>query len=363
MANKKVVVAQSPKRKIKCLIGNTEKGSKAVNLIYVNAGDKGIQRIKKGKYFTYFKKEKKVKDKHVLNRITSLVIPPAWENVWICNLENGHLQATGIDIKKRKQYKYHTQWNSLRNHTKYNHMIQFGKVLPSIRLQVEKDLALKGLPVEKVLALAVSLMELTNIRVGNDSYEKLYGSFGLTTLKDNHVSIEGNNITFSFKGKKGVHHDLNLKNKRIAKIVKACREIPGKELFQYYSSEGEKKSIDSGMVNDYIKKISGGDFTAKDIRTWSGSIYAFLAFKKLGGFNTDAEAKKKVTEALDIVSKHLGNTRNICKKYYVHPAILSLYENKSMEKYLAELDEISVNDNKTDLTSEEKIVIRILENN
>ena len=363
MPNKTVVVVQLPNREIKSIIGSPEKSAQAVDLIYVHDSEKGIKRIKKGKQFTYIIEETKVKDKVVLNRIKSLVIPPAWENVWICILENGHLQATGIDVKKRKQYKYHVLWNSLRNHTKYYHMIQFGKVLPAIRLQVEKDLAKYGLPVEKVLALAVSLIELTNIRVGNDAYEKLYGSFGLTTLKDNHVSIEGNNITFSFKGKKGVHHDLNLKNKRLAKIVKACRDIPGKELFQYYTSEGEKKSIDSGMVNEYIKKISGGDFTAKDFRTWAGTIHAFLAFKQLGGFETDAEAKKKVTDALDIVSKHLGNTRNVCKKYYVHPIILSLYENKSIEKYLADLDEISVNDNKTDLTSEEKIVIRILENN
>jgi DNA topoisomerase-1 len=342
---------------------NHKKNAQASDLIYVHDSEKGIKRIKNGNHFTYLKQETKVKDKVVLDRIKSLVIPPAWENVWICNLENGHLQATGLDVKKRKQYKYHVLWNVLRNYTKYYHMLQFGKVLPAIRLQVEKDLAINGLRVEKVMALAVSLMELTNIRVGNNAYEKLYGSFGLTTLKDKHVKIEGNNITFSFTGKKGVHHDLNLKDRRLAEIVKACRDIPGKELFQYYTPEGEKKSIDSGMVNEYIKKISGGDFTAKDFRTWSGTIHAFLAFKQLGGFSTDAEAKKKVTEALDIVSKQLGNTRNVCKKYYVHPIILSLYENKSIEKYLAELDRISITDNKTDLTSEEKIVIRILENN
>lgn len=362
MPDKTVVVAQLSIREIKSINGNPEKSAQAADLIYVHDSEKGIARSKKGKHFTYFNQETKVIDKVVLNRIKSLVIPPAWENVWICILENGHLQATGIDVKKRKQYKYHVLWNALRNHTKYYHMIQFGKALPAIRLQVEKDLAMDGLPVEKVLALAVSLMELTNIRVGNDAYEKLYGSFGLTTFKDKHVRIEGNSITFSFKGKKGVHHDLNLKNKRLAKIVKACRDIPGKELFQYYTPDGEKKSIDSGMVNEYIKRISGGDFTAKDFRTWAGTVHAFLAFKQLGGFDTDAVAKKKVTEALDIVSKHLGNTRNVCKKYYVHPAILSLYENKSMEKYLTELDEISVNDNKTDLSSEEKIVLRILEN-
>ena len=363
MSNQSEIIVQLPNRTIKSIIGNPEKSAQAINLVYVHDSEKGIKRIKRGKQFAYVKQEEKIKDDNVLNRIKSLIIPPAWQNVWICNLENGHLQATGIDGKKRKQYKYHTLWNTLRNHTKFYRMLQFGKVLPAIRLQVEKDLAIQGLPVDKVLALAVRLMEYTNIRVGNDTYEKLYGSFGLTTLKDKHVSIKGNEITFSFKGKKGVHHHLNLTNKKLARLVKACRDIPGKELFQYYTNDGETKSIDSGMVNEYIKKISGGDFTAKDFRTWAGTLHAFLAFKQLGGFDTDAEAKKKVVEALDIVSIRLGNTRNVCKKYYVHPAILSLYENKSLEKYLSELDKISVNDNKADLTSEEKIVMRILENN
>jgi len=358
------LVVQLPNRKIKSIIGNPEKSAQAVDLIYVHDSEKGIRRIKKGNNFTYvFENARTVKDKVVLNRIKRLVIPPAWENVWICILENGHLQATGIDVKKRKQYKYHTLWNSLRNHTKYYHMIQFGKVLPLIRLQVEKDLAAPGLPVEKVLALTVSLMEHTNIRVGNDAYEKLYGSFGLTTLKDKHVAIKGNEIAFSFKGKKGVHHHLSLRNKRLARIIKACRDIPGKELFQYYTPGGEKKSIDSGMVNEYIKKISGGDFTAKDFRTWAGTIHAFLAFKQLGDFATNTEAKKKITEALDIVSKHLGNTPTVCKKYYIHPTILSLYENSLLKKYLLELDAVNANDNKTGLTSEEEIVMKILENN
>lgn len=363
MPNEAAVIVQLPNHKIKSILGDPEKSAKAINLVYVRDSEKGIKRIRKGKHFAYVLQEIKVKDALVLKRIKSLIIPPAWEDVWICNLENGHLQATGIDIKKRKQYKYHNLWNSLRNHTKYYRMLQFGKALPAIRLQVEKDLAKQGLPAEKVLALAVSLMEFTNIRVGNDTYEKLYGSFGLTTLKDKHVSINGDEIIFSFKGKKGVHHELNLRHKRLAKLVKACRDIPGKELFQYYTKDSEKRSIDSGMVNDYIKEISGGDFTAKDFRTWAGTVHAFLAFKQLGGFDSDTEAKKKVTEALDIVSRHLGNTRNVCKKYYVHPAILSLYENKSLEKYLKELDKISVNDNKADLTSEEKIVMKILENN
>ena len=357
-------ILQLPKRKIRSILGDPEKSAQAVNLIYVHDNTPGIRRVKTGKSFNYVLEDTNpITDDDNLKRIKSLVIPPAWESVWICDLPNGHLQATGIDIKKRKQYRYHPLWNSLRNHTKYYRLYQFGKVLPSIRLQLEKDLSLPGLPLEKVLATVISLMERTNIRVGNSMYEKLYGSFGLTTLKDKHVAITGNKLNFTFKGKKGVHHDISIKNRKLSNIVKACRDIPGKELFQYFTSEGERKSIDSGMVNNYIRKISGGDFTAKDFRTWSGTLHAFLAFKELGFFETATEAKKKVLEALDKVSKHLGNTRNVCKKYYVHPAIVSLYEDKSLEKYLHQLDKIEVDDNTAGLTAEEKIVMKILEIN
>jgi len=357
-------ILQLPKKKIRSILGDPEKSALAVHLIYVHDTEPGIKRIKKGKRFNYIVDETKpVKDQTHLQRIKSLVIPPAWENVWICGLPNGHLQVTGMDVKKRKQYKYHPLWNSLRNHTKYFRLYQFGKAIPAIRLRLEKDLTLPGLPVEKVLATVVSLMERTNIRVGNYLYEKLYGSFGLTTMKDKHVNIAGTELNFSFKGKKGVQHDISIRNKKLSAIVNACRDIPGKELFQYYTNVQERKSVDSGMVNDYIRSISGGDFTAKDFRTWSGTLHAFLAFKELGFFETAAEAKKKVTAALDRVAKQLGNTRNVCKKYYVHPAILTLYENKSLEKYLLELDKIEVDDIKAGLTAEEKIMMKILESN
>jgi DNA topoisomerase-1 len=242
-------------------------------------------------------------------------------------------------------------------------MNDFGKVLPSIRLQLEKDLSEPGMPMKKVLAAVISLMERTKIRVGNNMYEKLYGSFGLTTLKDKHVKIEGNKLKFSFKGKKGVLHDVNLKNKKLSNIVKQCRDIPGKELFQYYDENGEKRSIDSGMVNEYIRQISGSDFTAKDFRTWAGTVQAFLALREIGCCDTQAETKRRIVEVLDSVSGQLGNTRTVCKKYYVHPLILTLYESKKIEKYIKELDEIEVNDNKADLTPEEKIVMKILETN
>ena len=355
------LILKLPPKKIKSIIGNPKKTAQAINLIYVHDTEPGIKRIKKGKSFEYIaSKTQCIKNEEDLKRIKSLVIPPAWEDVWICVLPNGHLQATGLDVKNRKQYKYHPFWNTLRNHTKFYRLYQFGQVLPKIRLQLEKDLALPGLPLEKVLAAVVSVMERTNIRVGNTIYEKLYGSFGLTTLRNKHVGITGTQLKFTFKGKKGVHHDISIKNKKLSAIVKACRDIPGKELFQYYTAEGEHRAVDSGMVNDYIKRISGEEFTAKDFRTWNGTIYAILAFKELGFFETATEAKKKVVEALNIVSKHLGNTRTVCKKYYVHPMILSLYENNSLEKYVRQLDDIEVDDNKAGLTAEEKVVMQIL---
>lgn len=350
-----------PKEELAGLVKDAVKTAEAVHLVYINDGEPGIKRIKKDTGFAYMLNNKPVKDKAHLQRIKSLVIPPAWTNVWICVHDNGHLQATGNDLKNRKQYRYHPLWNQLRNQTKFYRLYDFGKALPAIRLRLEKDIAKPGLPPEKVLATVVSLMERTNIRVGNNFYEKLYGSFGLTTLKDKHVKINGNELRFTFKGKKGIQHDISIKSKRIARIVKECRDIPGKELFQYLDEAGEHKTIDSGLVNNYIREISGGDFTAKDFRTWAGTVHALLAFKEMGFGTTPTESKKNVVAALDIVSKHLGNTRTVCKKYYVHPALLTLYEDRSLEKYMEELNTIEKDDNKTDLTVEEKVLMRILE--
>ncbi len=349
------------KKKIKAISKDPEKTAAAIDLVYVHDNEPGIQRIKNGNNFTYQLNGRKLNNKAVLERIKSLVIPPAWENVWICALDNGHLQATGIDIKKRKQYKYHPHWNSLRNHTKYYRLLEFGNALPAIRSQLQKDISLPGLPVEKVLALVVILMEQTNIRIGNNFYEKLYGSFGLTTLKDRHVIINGSQTKFIFKGKKGVEHNISLKNKKLSALVKKCRDIPGKELFQYYDDAGTRHPIDSGMVNNYIKKISGTDFSAKDFRTWSGTLHAFKAFKELGTFETDTEKKKKIVEALDIVAGQLGNTRTVCKKYYVHPAIISLYENNAFTKFGDKLTDHTDDDQiKTEVMPEELVVLKIL---
>ena len=352
-----------PKNQLAKIIKDPVKTAEAANLVYVTDATPGFARQRKGKEFFYKLGEEKIKDEKRLKRIKGLVIPPAWENVWICAVENGHLQATGIDAKMRKQYRYHPAWNALRNHTKFYRLLEFGKALPAIRLQLEKDLSITGLTQQKVMATVVSLMERTNIRVGNNIYEKLYGSFGLTTLKNKHVHFNGSSIKFSFVGKKGVKHDISLKNKKLAAIVQKCRDIPGKELFQYYNEDGSHHSIDSGMVNEYIKNISGKDFSAKDFRTWSGTLNAFLAFKEIGFADNDTETKRNVVHALDKVAEHLGNTRTVCKKYYVHPLIISLYEDQSLDKYFKQIDKIEIDDGQTDLSKEEKLIMKILSSN
>ncbi len=336
------------------------KAAKVADLIYVNDKEPGIQRIKRGKGFTYIYDGKPLDDEQELERIKKLAIPPAWTNVWICPSENGHIQATGFDLRNRKQYRYHQLWHTLRNETKFHHLYEFGKRLPSLRLKIEEDLAKKEISEDKVIATVISLMERTYIRIGNNDYEKLYGSYGLTTLKDKHVKVEGDKIVFSFKGKKGINHDITLKNKRLAKVVEACRDIPGKEQLQYYDAEGNRKSIDSGMVNRYFKEASGGDFSAKDFRTWAGTLNILRAFKAIGQAGTETDVKKNIVAALDEVSKKLGNTRTVCKKYYVHPGIIQLYEHNSLHKYLEELDHIEQPDDLSGLTSEEKIMMKIL---
>lgn len=338
-----------------------EEAAKVVNLVYVSGKEPGITRLKKGKGFTYIYQNEPVKDTAALKRIQSLVIPPAWEDVWICPLENGHIQVTGFDIKRRKQYRYHNLWNALRNETKFHRMLEFGKALPALRVQLETDMKEPGLTERKVLATVVSLMERTYIRIGNSGYEKENGSYGLTTLKDKHVHIEGGKMQFSFTGKKGVQQNITLKNRRLARIVKQCRDIPGQELFQYYDSEKKRHNVDSGMVNKYIKEATGKDFTAKDFRTWAGSLNILRAFKSVGEAMDGPSLKKNVVAALDYVSSKLGNTRTVCKKYYVHPGLIRMYEQNNLSKFLNELDAIEEPENKSGYTNDEKILMKLLE--
>ena len=310
------------------------KAAEIANLVYVTADSKGFTRKKNGSGFTYRDDNKIVKDKKHLDRIKKLAIPPSWENVWICRSPNGHIQATGIDLRNRKQYRYHSDWHDLRNKTKFHHLYEFGKRLPKLRRQVKKDIRSKKLTQRKVLATAIDLMEKTYIRVGNESYEKVNGSYGLTTLKDQHVTFKPNKITFSFNGKKGVKHTIGLANKRLAKIVKQCRDIPGKALFQYYDEDNNRKAIDSMLLNNYIKEATAPEFSAKDIRTWAGSVQAIEYYLAGKSKDSDEEQTKTTAALLDFVSEKLGNSRAICKKYYIHPSLIKLCEEK---KQLPEL--------------------------
>jgi DNA topoisomerase-1 len=340
-----------------------EKAASVAHLIYVNDSQPGITRLKKGKGYCYKLAGRTINDKTELQRIRGLVIPPSWTRVWICPAANGHIQATGLDLRRRKQYRYHAQWNSLRNETKFHRLYEFGRTLPVLREKIETDLRQKELTREKVLATVLSLMERTYIRVGNNEYEKSNGSYGLTTMKNRHVSITGDKMVFSFTGKKGIHHDITLRSKRLAHTVRQCRDIPGRELFQYYGEDGTRKSIDSGMVNQYIKDGLGMDFTAKDFRTWAGSLHALQAFRSIGEALTSTECKKNLVAVLDTVSHQLGNSRTVCKKYYVHPGLIQLYEDNKLVKYLKELESDTKLDEPagpTGLTGEEEVLMKIL---
>ncbi|HEY9533038.1 MAG TPA: DNA topoisomerase IB [Mucilaginibacter sp.] len=335
--------------------------AKAVGLRYVADSTPGYSRKESGSGWAYIDPDgKAVKDKELIHRFNKLVIPPAYTNVWISPYENGHLQFTGTDAAGRKQYRYHAGWNRIRNQSKYHRLQSFAAHLPAIREQVDRDLARRDLDHEKVVALVVRLMELTSIRVGNESYKKLYGSFGLTTLQDRHVKIEGTNLKFEFKGKKGVFHKVALQSRKLARLVKQCRDIPGKELFQFYDHEGKRCSIGSGDINTYLKNITGEDFTAKDFRTWAGSVSALYAFKEAGEFETVAECKKKIVSVLDEVAINLGNTRTVCKKYYVHPTIIKSYEEGRLFSYIKELDE-DKDVKAAELSVAEKALLEILD--
>ncbi|HJZ74926.1 MAG TPA: hypothetical protein VKE51_24485, partial [Vicinamibacterales bacterium] len=260
-----------------------------------------------------------------LHRITSLVIPPAWKDVWICPDPRGHLQATGRDARGRKQYRYHPRWREIRDEVKYGRLIAFARTLPKIRHRTGADLRKQGLSRDKVLAAVVQLLEKTLIRVGNEEYAKDNRSFGLTTLRDQHAKISGGTVRFSFRGKSGIGHAIDLQDKRLAKIVKACRDLPGYELFQYVDGDGARQSVDSADVNAYLREISGQDFTAKDFRTWAGTVLAAKALAEVAASRSAGEAKRNVVKAIESVAKKLGNTRAVCRKCYIHPAILDAY--------------------------------------
>lgn len=335
--------------------------AKEAGLRYVSDAKPGIVRKRRGKGFSYIGVDgAPVRDAETLARIKSLAIPPAWTNVWICPNPKGHLQATGRDAKGRKQSRYHPRWREVRDETKYERLLEFGAVLPTIRERVEHDLALPGLPRQKVLATIVRLMETTFIRVGNTEYARENHSYGLTTMRGRHVQVNGSTVTFKFQGKSGVRHTIDINDRRLARIVQRCQDIPGYELFQYVDSEGVPHTIDSADVNEYLREISNQDITAKDFRTWAGTVLACMTLRQFQTFESITQAKKNVVQAIKSVAARLGNTPSVCRKCYVHPAVLESYLSGAMIRTLEQQAEQESDDLSEALRQEELALIRLL---
>lgn len=297
--------------------------AQAVGLRYVYDTGPGIGRCPARKGFRYCNPDgTPLRDGNTLQRIKALAIPPAWTDVWICLLPNGHLQATGRDAKGRKQYRYHARWRAARDETKYDRVIMFGHALTCIRERIEQDLQRPGLPREKVLATVLRLLETTLIRIGNEEYARTNGSYGLTTMRDGHVQINGSSLRFRFRGKSGVRHTIQLHDRRLARIVQRCQDLPGQELFQYLDEDNQPHSIGSAEVNEYLRAIVGEEFTARDFRTWAGTVLAATALQKYQPSTTVAEAKKNLASAIEEVAARLGNTPAVCRKAYIHPAVM-----------------------------------------
>lgn len=313
-----------------------DESAKAAGLRYVSDEEPGIRRRKRGQGFTYVDaKGNTVRDSGLLGRIRKLAIPPAWSDVWICPIANGHLQATGRDSKGRKQYRYHPEWRHIRDETKFERMVAFGETLPRLRGRVEADLSRAGLPREKVVATVVRLLETTLIRVGNREYARQNGSFGLTTLRDGHVQIDGSKIRFEFRGKSGKDQSAELQDRRVARIVRQCRDLPGQTLFQYLDETGERQKITSEDINAYLREVTGEDFTAKDFRTWGGTVLALSTLLEVGTCESEKEANQAVVSVVRQVAEELGNRPATCRKYYIHPALIAAF----VEGKLAEAPE------------------------
>ena len=315
--------------------GDAADAAEAAGLRYVSDVTPGIGRATSGKGFRYVDaRGATVRDKATLARIRALAIPPAWTDVWICPSARGHIQATGRDARGRKQYRYHPDWHVVRDETKFERMLAFSGALPAIRRKIDADLGLPGMPRRKVLATVVQLLESTGIRVGNHEYTRANGSYGLTTLRDRHVEIDGSRLVFEFRGKSGKVHSVNITDRRLARIVARSQSIPGEELFQYLDEEGKRQAVGSGDVNAYIREISGDDFSAKDFRTWAGTLLACEALLAIGPADTVREAKANVNAAIDRVAERLNNTRAVCRRYYVHPAVLTAYADGRLAQLL-----------------------------
>lgn len=313
-----------------------EKKLKTFSLHYVSDDTPGITRQKKGNGFVYLKHGEIITDQQTKERIEKLVIPPAWEDVWICPSANGHIQATGRDEKGRKQYIYHEEWNKLTQQNKFNKMIFFGEVLPELRREILAGMKERGLTQKRIISTIIWLLGKTYIRIGNEEYAEENQSYGLTTMRMRHVDVTGDMITFEFKGKSGKFHSVEVEHPLVAKTIKKLEALPGYELFQYIDADGNRHTVDSSEINEYLKQLTGEDISAKDFRTWGGTVYAAEDLYNIGEFKNATDAHKKISQAIKQVSKHLGNTAAVCRAYYIHPTVIKSYKRKELIPYFVE---------------------------
>lgn len=341
--------------------GSSQKEARAAGLRYTSDVKPGIRRKLVGKTFVYhFPDGRRVRDEETLARIRSLAIPPAWTDVWICPFENGHIQATGRDARGRKQYRYHSRWREQRDENKFQRITKFARALPKLRRRVSRDLRKRGMPREKVLATVVRLLEATLIRVGNDEYARQNESYGLTTMRNTHVRVAGPRIGFAFRGKSGKKHEINVKDPCLARIVRKCQDMPGQELFAYEDEHGQARDVTSQDVNTYLREVTGDDFTAKDFRTWAGTVLAAMALREFEKVTSQAQARKNVVAAIEAVAQMLGNTPAVCRKCYVHPEVLNSYLEGATIATIEQKVSLRINSKLSDLKPEEAAVLVLL---
>ena len=338
-----------------------ELSARAAGLRYSTDAEPGIRRRRRGRGFQYLtSKGDTITDAGQLDRIRALAVPPAWTDVWICRSDRGHLQATGRDARGRKQYRYHARWREVRDETKYHRMLAFGAALPKIRRRVDRDVSRHALSRTKVVAAVVRLLDTTTIRVGNDEYARENRSFGLTTMRDRHVNVTGSHMEFRFRGKGGKMHDIELTDARVARVVKRCRDLPGQHLFQYMGDDGEPAGVSSDDVNDYLGEITGDDFTAKDFRTWTGTVLAAWALEDLGGYGSKTQAKRQIVAAVESVAQELGNTPAVCRRCYVHPDVLNAHLDGTLRSVLEQQAGRRLSKRLAGLTRHEAAVLALL---
>ncbi|CAN5377040.1 DNA topoisomerase IB [soil metagenome] len=344
------------------VIEKSAQAAKDAHLRYVTEETPGITRIRAGKSFNYFdEKGRKIRDADTLARIKSLVIPPAWKDVWICPTANGHVQATGRDARGRKQHRYHTKYREVRDEAKYGRMIDFAKSLPKIDRATTRDLRKRGLAKERVLAAVIRVMQKTLIRVGNEEYARQNHSYGLTTLEDKHARVRGRKVKFEFRGKSSKQHEIDLEDPRLARIVKECQDLPGEQLFQYQDGDGNVVDVNSGDVNEYLRAIAGEEFTAKDFRTWAGTVLAARALSMLEEIDSDAARKKNLVRAVEAVAQRLGNTTAVCRKCYIHPEVINAYMDGSLAAMLGKRAGKELARSMHSLSPEEAAVLALLQ--